>query len=237
MDLVYTVSKDVHDHVELRYSIRSMYKYLQKFEKTFIVGECPSFLKDVIHIPAEDGHKNNSARNIYEKILKACDHPDLSDHFFYCADDCFLLKPLKFKKYPYFRSGDLPSLIQLLSKTSLYKPYVISTYNVLCSRNLPTLNFDIHLPIVYNKHIYKEIMAGYNWNVTKGYTSKTLYCNSLKIPGTIMKDVKLHTPKTKTAIYRKITGEVFFSTHIHSINHYLLEVFKELYPDPSPIEI
>jgi hypothetical protein len=237
VDLVYTTSKDTHEHVELRYSIRSMYKYLQKFDRIFVVGECPTFLKEVIHIPAEDKHKNNSARNIYEKVLAACDHPDLSDHFFYCADDCFLLKPLKFKKYPYFFSGNLSTIIQKQGKTSLYKPYVISTYEALRSRNLPTLNFDIHLPIVYNKHIYKEVMAGYNWNVAKGYTSKTLYCNTLKLPGVLMKDVKLHSAATKTAIYRRIKNETFFSTNVYSVNNYLLEVFKELYPEPSVNEV
>jgi hypothetical protein len=233
---VYTTSSDTLNHVELRYSIRSMYKFLHKFDRIFIVGEKPVWIKNVIHIPVEDIHKNNSARNIYEKILKACRHPDLSDHFFYCADDCFLMRELPFKKYPYFYSGDLPKVIQRLGKTSYYKPYVISTYNALMSRKLPVLNFDIHLPIVYQKNIYQEVMASYDWEVPKGYTSKTLYANTLRMPGKLMKDVKFHTAKTKTAIYRKITGELFFSTHVHSINHFMLEVFRELYPLPSPVE-
>jgi hypothetical protein len=237
VDLVYTTSKDEHDHVELRYSIRSMYKYLQKFDKIFIVGEKPSWIKNVIYIPADDDHKFNAARNIYEKIRKACDHPDISTHFWYSADDSFLLKPLSNRGYPYFRSGSLQELIQgLSSKTSYYKVYVENTFAALLNRGLPTVNFDIHIPIIYHKEIYGCVMEQYDWDINKSYTSKTLYANTLRIPGRLLKDCKLHTSKTKPAIYRHIKDSRFFSTHCHAVNEYMKQVWEELYPEPSPVE-
>jgi hypothetical protein len=214
-----------------------MFKWLYKFEKIFIIGECPSWIKNVIHVPATDQHKNNSARNIYEKILKACNHPDISDHFFYSADDSFLLKGLSHKGYPYFRSGNIEEVLRHLGKNSYYKPYVQSTLGALQSRKLPTTNFDIHIPIIYHKDIYREVMGDYNWETTKGYTSKTLYANSLKIPGILLKDCKIHVSKTKPAIYRHINGSRFFSTHFHAINAYMIDVFSELYPQKSPVEL
>jgi hypothetical protein len=212
-----------------------MFKWLFKFDKIFIVGERPSWIQNVIHIPADDIHKYNSARNIYEKILMACNHADISDHFFYSADDSFLLKGLSFRGYPYFRSGKLEDL--QLGKKSYYKPYVESTLNALKSRKLPTINFDIHIPIVYHKHIYREMMGGYDWETPKGYTSKTLYANSLKIPGILLKDCKIHVSTTKTAIYRNIKDSRFFSTHVHAVNHYMMDVFQELYPQKSIVEL
>lgn len=238
MDLVYIVGKDpAHDHVELKYSLRSLFKYLSRIEKVFIVGECPPFIRDVIHVPVLDQYKHNAGRNIYEKMATACLHPDLSPHFWCSADDHFLQAPLSQKGYPYFHLGSLWETVQKLGKESKFKPYAEATFWALHDRGLPTKNFNSHLPMIFQKNIFIELMDSFDWDLSKSYTVKGLYPNALKIPGVKVLDNKFHTPKTKTAIYRKLEKSFFFSTNEHSINDPMLEVLAELYPNPSPWEI
>jgi len=238
MDLVVLCGPDPHhNHTELRYSLRSMRKYLTRVDQVFIVGECPPFLRDVIHIPCPNMHKGNAGRNIYEKMRAACLHPDLSPHFWCAADDHFLLATLSERKYKYYHLGTLEGTLGRLSKESKFKPYVQVTYDALRSRGLPTKNFNTHVPMIFNKSIFLELMDGFNWNLPKSYAVKALYPNALKIAGVQITDCKIHTAKTKTAIYRYIQNAWFFSTNEHSINDPMKEVLQELYPNPSPWEI
>lgn len=238
MDLLYIVGPDpTHNHTELRYSLRSMFKFLWKIDQVFIVGDRPDFLRDVVYIPMPNPHKHNAGRNIYEKIARACLHPDLSPHFWCAADDHFLLGPLSQKKYPYFHLGSMWDTIQRLGKTSKFKVYAEATFWALHNRGLPTKNFNSHLPMIFQKSIFTELMESFNWDLSKSYTVKGLYPNALRIPGVKIQDNKIHTSKTKPAIYRQLQRNFFFSTNEHSMNDAMKEVLKELYPSPSPCEI
>ena len=52
---------------ELRYSLRSVEKHLKNFGKVYIIGNLPSFLKDVVHIPYDDVDRSKET-NIYKNI-------------------------------------------------------------------------------------------------------------------------------------------------------------------------
>src|SRR5688572_23171465 len=159
MDLVYTVSSQSRcNDLELKYSLRSMVKHLHGFNRVIIVGHLPEFLKDVIHIPAEDPHVNNRARNIYEKILKACQHPETSNEFICASDDHFLLEDHNASHFPFYQCGSLDDCFRRLGKNNYYKSHVESTMQALTDRGLPTTNFNVHSPIAYMKHIFPIVM-------------------------------------------------------------------------------
>lgn len=242
IDLVYlyTVGSNTN---EIRYSLRSMQKHLKNIGKVYIVGDDPGIFSGVIYLPCENKWRHNGARNIYDKILTACQHPDLSDNFCCCSDDYFLLKYFDLENLPYFHCGNLSETIRRLpdkysnGDINPFKIHVINTYQALNANGLPTQNFNIHFPIVYNKEKYKEIMPAFDWEIGRGYISKSLYANSLKIEGEYMADSKIHAPKTKTAIYRCIKDRAAFSTNEHSMEPVMLGVMQELYPDSHPLEI
>ena len=237
MDIVYTVSpSQVHDHTELRYSIRSLVKHLHCIDKIFIVGHKPEFLANTIHIPAENIKVFDPAFNIYQKVLAACLHSKLSSHFLYCSDDHFLLRDVRALEFPYYYSGNLEMAIARSTDAQSYKPHLLATLDVLTQRSLPTQHFNVHSPIVYRKDIFISLMREYDWTGKKGYVLKSLYANTLRIPGVEHVDVKIHNPKTKSAIYRKIKGHAFFSTDERALNPEMHEVLEELYPEQSPWE-
>lgn len=239
MDLVYIVSPDVyHDYLELQYSLRSAQKHLKGFEKLVIVGHCPGSIKPDIHIQVENLHGGNIARNIYEKILVACNDFNVSNSFVCMGDDYFLLKDFEVTTIPYFFEGDLQTTYDKLHPDNYYRKYVLNTLNALASRQLPILNFNVHAPIVYNKIHFKRATAPYDWEIKKGYMVKSIYCNTLGVTGESCTDVKFHTPKdTSRGIMRKIGNASFFTTNEHAINIAMKETLLNLYPEKSKWEI
>lgn len=238
MDLVYIVGlDDKHNHLELRYSLRSMEMHLDKISNLILVGECPSFLKDFFHIPAWDPYKYNPARNIYEKILAACRDERVSKNFLLCSDDYFILKDFITDSFPFFYASDLETESSLLSPTGTYKSHIDNTLALLKGKGLPTKYFNVHAPMIVDKELFSMIMPEFHWSIKKGYISKSLYCNAAGITGTPGTDIKIYTPKTKTAIQRKLKEAPYFSTNEFSINDPMKELLEELYPDPSKWEI
>jgi hypothetical protein len=223
---------------EIRYSLRSYFKHLTGIGKVFIVGHDPGIFKDVIHIPYQDKYAKNKARNIYEKILAACNDERVSDDFLCSSDDTFLLADNNLDNFPYYYCGCLRDTYERLSKESKYRAYVEITLSVLLSKDLPTKNFNGHTPIVYNKEKFKQVMGRYNWELPKSYISKSLYCNTLRIEGTILPDKKIFRPMiSKAAIMRRIRYSPVFSIENESVNGFMEEVLDELYPDASPLEL
>ena len=80
---------------------------------------------------------------------------------------------------PYFYDGDLKTVIAK-RKLDRYRLALENTLKVLLERNLPTLHYDIHAPIVFEKDKFQKIMSQYDWTVQHGYVIKSLYVNSLQ---------------------------------------------------------
>lgn len=236
MDVVYLYSAGSNTN-EIKYSRRSFEKHLTGIDRFFIVGDDPGIFNDIIHIPVENKYKGNRARNIYEKILAACRRPDISKSFLCASDDHFLLKDFNASTFPYFHCGQFTHTINRLTDKNYYKAYVVSTYKALLARKVSTLYFNVHTPIVYEKEKYIEVMQSYDWEVLKGYISKSLYANSLGLTGEYTNDCKIFNPKTKTAIRRKLRETPFFSTDENCFNAEMLEYLQEVYPKASPGEI
>lgn len=236
IDLVYLYSAGSNTN-EIRYSLRSFQKHISGLGKLFIVGDDPGIFKDFTHIPMGNIHGVNLARNIYEKILAACRHPEVSNPFICASDDYFLLHDYIASELPFYHKGDFKPIIQLLSPTNYYKTYVEVTYEALVEKNLPTKWFNVHFPILYDKEKFIEVMGQFDWEKRKSFISKSLYANSLGIEGEyIEKDHKFFHAKTKTALLRQMKGLKFFSTDTSSMNEPMLEVLGELFPEVHPCE-
>ncbi len=239
MDLVYTYrSGSVHGDLELRYSLRSMIKHLLGIRRVIIVGDMPAGLRNIIHIPRNDPHDANPARNIYEKIRAACLYYDLSDRFIYCADDHYLLSDYYADNFPYYYKGDISDVTSRLPETHAYRAHLVNTFAALNKRDLPTKFFNLHCPVLYDKHMFLQVTNRYDWDLKKSYVSKSLYANSLKIEGvSIADEKKFHWPMTRTAIERQLAGRTFFSTDHNSLNDNMKCFLQKTFPDQSIYEI
>lgn len=236
IDVVYVVGGGSawYDN-ELRYSLRSVEKYLQGYREVHIVGHKPSFLNnEVNHIPHKDLY-TNPARNIMEKILHATREKKVTQNFMLFNDDYFLLKTTQAKGYPYYYKCDLEHTVTR-NVGNDYFPHVVETLALLKNSGLPTLNFDTHKPILYNKKRFREIVHKYNWNRPHGYIMKSLYCNSLGIVGVPELDCKINHPHITESWRKILAGKEMFSIGDRAINRSLTSLLAELYPEPCKYE-
>ena len=180
MDLVYVLGTGSSwRNNEIRFSLRSIEKNMKNIGKVFVVGECPDFLQNVIHIPAKDifDPALNADGNIITKVLAACSDERLSDEFLFINDDHLVLREMNIENVPPLQKGDMTTFAPNYFKNNFWRGRLKRTMQVLQVNNLSTLHFDCHTPILFNKHRFPEIMEQFNYKDDIGYTMKSLYGN------------------------------------------------------------
>lgn len=179
IDLVYVLGKGSRwKNNEIRYSLRSVEKNLIGYRNIYVVGENPGFLKGIIHIsyPDEIGPQNADG-NIACKVLRACREKDLSDDFLFINDDHLILKPMDVSTIPAFHKGDMNDYPEKHWSNNLWRRRLKRTRDILNQKNLPAMNYDCHVPILFNKHTFPKAIEMFNFREDIGYTMKSMYGN------------------------------------------------------------
>lgn len=234
MDVVYLNTKTIWKNNEIKYSLRSLEKMVSNYNNVYVIGYKPEFLSDnVIHVPYPDKF-TNKATNIMMKVLTASEIPEMSDNFMLLNDDYFFLSEIDGPTYPYYWKCDLAHTIEI--QRNEYQQHVIPTYKVLLDKKLPTKNFDLHKPIIYNKHLFQEVINQYNWDIPWGYILRSIYCNTLGIEGVHKLDNKINHSHIPDSWARITKGLDCFSVGDQSEDQYLLSFLNKLFPEPSRYE-
>jgi hypothetical protein len=169
---------------ELRFSLRSIEKNAVNIGNIFIVGEKPDFLsKDVIHIKALDifNPNVNADGNIITKVLAACADERLSEDFLFINDDHLILKPVDLSQVPAFHKGDMNTYKADYWLTNNYwrSSRLKKTMETLNEKGLTAYHFDCHTPILFNKKLFPQVIARFDYQLDCGLTMKSLYGNSI----------------------------------------------------------
>lgn len=217
------------DDNELRYSLRSFEKYLSGFGDVFIVGECPGWITGVVHIPCPD-IRMIGASNATNKILTACLDRRLSNNFLLSNDDFFLLKPVEAIRFPYYCRNDLMFRIEKLGNTT-YARSRKKTFEYLTKNGYGTRSFEVHCPMVMNKFNFCDTMNRVDWE--NGHLCRSIYGNVMNIPATKRGDYIVNLPLNLSS---PIEQNQFFSIRDEMVNSYMIQLFEELYPNPSKFE-
>lgn len=222
---------------EILYSLRSVEKNIRGYRKIFIVGHKPHFLNDLVtEIPYEDIYFNK-ARNIMHKVRRAAGDSRVSGNFMLLNDDYFIVEPISAHSYPYYWKCDLKESLQINAHNLNYHSHLKSTREALLSKGFNTKNFDTHYPIIYNKIKFRRVCAKYNWNVTAGYTMRSIYCNTLAIEGQQREDCKINHPHVTESWPRVNAARECFSIGDRSINTSLEKYLHRLFPNKSRYEL
>lgn len=211
MDIVYILGNgSLANNEEIRYSLRSAQKYMLDLDKVFVVGECPDFLTNIIHIPADDPFKK-PWQNALNKIKKACQHSDLSSDFLLFNDDFFMLQPFFGDSFPF-----------------LYIPNSDGG-------NSGRFSYAIHCPIKLNKDLFLQMPLT---PLDSGdYSVRSFYCNFFGVPGEPGRDVIMTRGGTAPPMSQIIAGADFFSAGNQiMLDQHFLQFLYELYPEPSRFE-
>ncbi len=226
-----------YDNFELRNCLRSIEQYLIGVKNVFIIGECPEWVQNVFYIPTYDNQNRKwKDRNIYNKLLLACNDTRISEDFLFFNDDHYLTKPVQADEFPYYyRERDMLRTIDAIKNDFPWTESLRNTRDYLVSNNCDVKMFDMHCPIIYNKEKLK-VLEAVNWYKEYGYGIKSLYCNLNKIEGVLQKDNRLFPYHNEGSINRRIKfAAPFFSTS-PEIPPIQIETIKKLYPVPSKYE-
>jgi hypothetical protein len=234
-DIVYVLGKgSVYDNLELRYSLRSIEKFILNFSTVYVVGERPSWITGVVHLPYPDRWRCKE-RNIKEKIEMACYIPQVSQKFLHVHDDHFALQSCEASMVPYYAAG---SLMDLSRSIKAKNGYVYSVQNTIKALGLlQSFNFDVHTPIIYDKDQFLSVMDRYDWDKLRGYVVKSLYGNTLAIQPVQLRDVKIRHNWPLSGVVEQLRGRPWWSVGDGGLTEQLRELLKELYPEKSRFEL
>jgi hypothetical protein len=192
MDIVYVVKNSKNYYKDIRYSLRSLV-YLKDYDKVWLIGDRPCWIKDVIHIPCPDD-KEDKQLNVINKILLACCCPDLSENFILMNDDFYFLEnTYSIKNYS---TGGFKDKIKNYEMKYPNSEYTHALKQAL--KNMERLgieepyDFEIHYPIVFNKEDFKSLFDKYV-DKTIPTVYRSIYANYYKYKPVITDDFKIYT--------------------------------------------
>lgn len=225
------------DDEELRYALRGFVRHLSGIRNVVIVGELPSWVTGVIHIPCKDkqGHEWRDL-NIFNKVMLACNDDRVSDDFLFCNDDHFLNADFEAGAFPYhYRELDMIETIHKAVKQTSWRTCIQNTRDYLEGNGLDVKMFDTHCPILYNKYRFM-LLNRVDWAKPYGYGIKSLYANINRIEGQYHPDNKIFPSEQNTKrLIEKIQSAPYFSTS-SLVPQPQKEIIMNLYPSPSPYE-
>lgn len=227
----------INNDQELRFCLRSIVMHLKGYGEIFIIGEKPTWVKNVTHIPTPDIDRQFDKtywkeRKIYEKIRIAAYMDDVTDDFYFTNDDHFLLQDFDAATFPLHWGGDMSGEI---CRPDIYGQTCIHTNERIRANMWPDHNYDTHCPIVYNKRLFQNLEE-LDWTKKWGYCIKTMYCGINGKKGEFYPDLKIKDQESPEMIKRLIANRPYFSIGDKAVGPGMLQVLRELYPDRSIYE-
>lgn len=150
-DLIYILKADI-DTEELKYSLRSVEKNFP-INRVWFVGGQPEGLEPDIRLKHEQ-IGNSKWEMIRSSMWKAVSDERLSEDFFLFNDDFFVMEPVDTDSFRNFVDGTLERRIDELHSESGMNAYTRTLFKLeqeLKTMHEPTMNFDVHLPMLLNK--------------------------------------------------------------------------------------
>jgi len=237
IDVVYPLSNNskFRDDFELRYSLRSL--MLQNWVgKIFLIGHCPEWAKDVVHIPCGDPYVNCKDANIINKILLACSIKELSENFLINSDDQYLLKAIGIDELePMIENPCRLDEFKRKAGHNSWQGRVVDTVQ-WCSKNgYPDWIFQSHTPYLATKTDYPEAMSKVAWGKGNGFTTH-IYLNIAYTQAP--KEPKGRTVRIKGRIlhdelYRLIEHATFFNHNDSGLIPVVKTFLEEYFPVKS----
>jgi hypothetical protein len=155
---------------ELRFCIRSIEKHAKNLRKVWVVGHCPSWLRetDTVRIAPRQEFDAPKGSRISLKVLWAFENLDMTNTVAFWNDDYLLTRRVDISVIPNFYSGKL-----WMARRTPWAALRRETHAALESAGLPTRNYDIHVPMLFERAKFLQLRDWWD----KGYVGKSVYGN------------------------------------------------------------
>ncbi len=167
---------------ELRYSLRSISKYLIH-RNVYIVGDKPDWLVNVHHIKSRE--QKDGQMSVIKKLKIIAETESVSKKFILMNDDFFITRQIRDVKYFYtddFLDFHARQIIKGMSN------FVKSGYRTMVLLPANAKNYSLHIPFIYEKKKILELFK--KFPLDKSIHFRTLYGNYFQVGGSQRKDVK-----------------------------------------------
>ena len=157
-DVVYILKREL-DTDELKYSLRSVEKNFP-INRVWFIGGQPKGFQNIVRLQHEQ-IGNCKWELIRSSMWKAVNAEDLTEEFFLFNDDFFIMKPVDTDSFINFVDGTLSRRIDELHTEHGMNPYCRTLFKLeqeLRTMHEPTMNFDVHLPMLLNKEQVKATL-------------------------------------------------------------------------------
>lgn len=226
MDVVYTCRPGKNE--ELRYSIRSVEKNASFIKNIWVVGGKPDWYSGkFIEIP----QISNAFQNVRMNLKTVIDTQEISEDFVFMNDDFFIIN--KIDSVPTYYNGlleDRSIRHRELAGANYYSNFLAKSDQALRRYGIKKpLNYELHLPIVFNKAMLSE-------TIDKQFSIRSCYGNIHNIGGEDIKDVKIYTSPRFVEDSSSIdNGTPFVSTDDESFKS-MGNIIKDMFPGKSSYE-
>ena len=206
-DVVYILKTEL-DTDELKYSLRSVEQNFP-INRVWFVGGQPKGFRNVVRLQHEQ-IGNCKWELIRSSMWKAVNAEDLTEEFFLFNDDFFVMKPVDTDSFINFVDGTLSRRIDELHTEHGMNPYCRTLFKLeqeLRTMHEPTMNFDVHLPMLLNKEQVKATL--YKCSSPQ---MRSAIGNLNRLPFVIHPDVKVYDLESVP------TDETYLSTNDDTFN-------------------
>ena len=206
-DVVYILKREL-DTDELKYSLRSVEKNFP-INRVWFIGGQPKGFQNIVRLQHEQ-IGNCKWELIRSSMWKAINAEDLTEEFFLFNDDFFVMKPVDTDSFINFVDGTLSRRIDELHTEHGMNPYCRTLFKLeqeLRTMHEPTMNFDVHLPMLLNKEQVKATL--YKCSSPQ---MRSAIGNLNRLPFVVHNDVKVYDLESVP------TDETYLSTNDDTFN-------------------
>lgn len=223
--------------LELRYALRLLEKNVSNVGDVYVIGKRPKgFTNLIVHEIPEFAGGQYRHHNICNKVLFACELPELTDNFLFMNDDHFINQWFDAADFPNFYDDYLYKKGVKLNIVSPYRKTITNTFEHLKSFGLNSLNFDVHCPILFNKNNFKNLFAELK-QPEYGYCIKSIYGNYFRVDPRKIDDEKVNEPLSAAALSDLLKGRPWFSCGDKGFTKAFIKALESAVPNKSKYEL
>jgi hypothetical protein len=218
---------------ELLYSLRSLERCCNDFNRVFITGRCPNFINKKNVVFLEEHDLLCPMLSHWWKVSQTIKKTDISDDFVLMYDDIFFTKPTKLENYPFFYRG---TLSEVNEGSNTYQKSLQNARKWLEERQFPYLDYELHIPCVYNRQKFLELDDIFEKikHTTPAMAVRSVYANMFEHDQPYRKDIKLRL--STDCVEWRIGDADCFSVSDWVFECNTLEWLKQHYPERSKYE-
>ncbi len=220
---------------ELRYALRSIEKHLKNYRNIWIAGVSkPDCVNDAVKFVQVKDDRGSKQMNIHDAIKAVFNQPGCAENLIFWADDNAAIADVDALNFPVVATEN--DMVGYDPAGKWWYRTLRATGDLLKSHGFPTLSYEAHTPVVFNKEKYLQIDREFNYyGNPNGLCYISMYYNRYRIPATHKQAAVKATFQGK-ADKAATAGKMFIGYNNGGVEGGVLDILAEHFPKPSKYE-